>query len=92
MPSNTFFQEPRSPAEIRTHADTYGVTFSLTRLCDVNGINEHPIFRLLKSEKGPPLLEWNFVKFLVDRSGRVVQRYAPTTLPSQLVDDVEALL
>lgn len=65
----------------------YGVTFPMFGKIDVNGENEDPLFTLLKSEKGGLLssdIKWNFTKFLVNREGQVVERYAPTTKPSKI--------
>jgi len=62
---------------------------------EVNGGNAHPLYNFLKSEKSGLLgaaIKWNFTKFLVDRSGKVVARYAPTTKPESLKEEIEALL
>ena len=63
---------------------------------DVNGDNAHPVFKFLKSESpgllGTEAIKWNFTKFLVDRDGNVVKRYAPKDKPEKLADDIEALL
>ena len=62
---------------------------------DVNGASEHPLYKFLKGEKGGLLgdsIKWNFTKFLVDKSGKVVERYAPTTPPDRIAPDVEKLL
>ncbi|WP_102275618.1 glutathione peroxidase [Cytobacillus massiliigabonensis] len=69
----------------------YGVTFPIFAKIDVNGENEHPLYTYLKEQKGGILLKnikWNFTKFLIDRQGLVVERYAPTTDPSKLEDDL----
>jgi glutathione peroxidase len=63
---------------------------------EVNGANAHPLYKYLK-DKEPGLLgieaiKWNFTKFLVDRNGRVVKRYAPQTKPESITDDIEKLL
>lgn len=73
----------------------YGVTFPMFGKIDVNGENEDPLFTLLKSEKGGLLsndIKWNFTKFLVNREGQVVERYAPTTKPSKIEKDLMKLL
>lgn len=73
----------------------YGVTFPMFAKIDVNGENTHPLFQLLKNEKGGMLtdnIKWNFTKFLIDRKGRVVKRYAPTTKPSKMKRDIEKVL
>jgi glutathione peroxidase len=62
---------------------------------DVNGAGAHPLYKFLKDEKGGLLgsaIKWNFTKFLVDRSGRVVSRHAPTTTPEALSKEIETLL
>jgi glutathione peroxidase len=62
---------------------------------DVNGSNEHPLFAYLKKAKSGllgPSIKWNFTKFLVDRSGKVVARHAPTAKPEGLTREIEALL
>ena len=73
----------------------YGVTFPMYAKIDVNGDDAHPLFQHLKSAKGGMLSEdikWNFTKFLIDREGNVVKRYAPTTKPSKMKKDIEAVL
>lgn len=73
----------------------YGVTFPMFGKIDVNGENEDPLFTFLKSEKGGLLssdIKWNFTKFLVNREGHVVERYAPTTKPSKIEKDLMKLL
>ena len=62
---------------------------------DVNGSEAHPLFAWMRSEKGGVLgdaIKWNFTKFLIDRSGRVVRRYAPTVSPAAIEADIRALL
>lgn len=73
----------------------YGVTFQMFSKVDVNGKNEHPLFTYLKSKQSGLLgkrIKWNFTKFLVDQKGWVVNRYAPTTTPEKIEDDIKALL
>lgn len=73
----------------------YGVTFPMFAKTDVNGKAAHPVFRWLRSESGGLLtdaIKWNFTKFLVDRQGRVVRRYAPTVEPAAIEADILALL
>lgn len=97
FPCNQFGgQEPGGAPQIaRFCADNYGVSFPMFDKVDVNGANAHPLFKYLKNAK-PGLLgsaiKWNFTKFLVDRTGRVAARYAPTTKPDALSKDIEALL
>jgi glutathione peroxidase len=97
FPCNQFGrQEPGSAAQIGEFCTTnYAVTFPMFDKIDVNGDNAHPLYRYLKGEKGGLLgsaIKWNFTKFLADRSGKVVGRYAPTTTPEALTRDIEALL
>jgi alkanesulfonate monooxygenase SsuD/methylene tetrahydromethanopterin reductase-like flavin-dependent oxidoreductase (luciferase family) len=69
--------------------------FPMFTKIDVNGVNEHPLYQYLKSEKSGLLgssIKWNFTKFLVNRSGQVVARHAPTTTPQSLKKEIEALL
>ena len=73
----------------------YGVTFPMFAKVDVNGDGAHPLFAWLRAEAPGPLgdaIEWNFTKFLVDRNGRVVRRYAPKVEPSSIQADIAALL
>ncbi|CCE12154.1 glutathione peroxidase [Bradyrhizobium sp. STM 3843] len=97
FPCNQFgAQEPGSAAEIGAFcAGKYDVTFPLFAKIDVNGSAAHPLFKFLKREKRGLLgaaIKWNFTKFLVDREGCVVARYAPTTKPEALKKQIEALL
>lgn len=63
---------------------------------DVNGDNAAPLYKFLKKQKGGFLgmdgIKWNFTKFLVDRNGKVVERYAPTTSPNSITDKIDKLL
>ena len=73
----------------------YGVTFPMFHKIDVNGANAHPLFTWLRKEKGGFLgdaIKWNFTKFLVNREGEVVGRYAPTVTPAEIEEDIRALL
>ncbi|MCA0308935.1 MAG: glutathione peroxidase [Actinobacteria bacterium] len=73
----------------------YGVSFPMFSKVDVNGPSAHPLFTWLRSEKGGllgDLITWNFTKFLLDREGRVVRRYAPTVIPEDIAADIRALL
>ncbi len=90
-------QEPGDEAEIRNFCtQTYDVTFPLFAKIEVNGEGAHPLYRLLKSAAkglfGTRSIKWNFTKFLVDRAGNVVGRYAPTEKPEKLARDIEPLL
>ncbi|MGJ7922104.1 glutathione peroxidase [Neobacillus sp. LXY-4] len=69
----------------------YGVTFPIFAKIDVNGENEDPLFTFLKEQKKGVLtskIKWNFTKFLIDSEGHVVERYAPTTSPSKIEEDL----
>ena len=82
-------QEPGDESEIKSFCSTrYEVTFPMFAKIDVNGANAHPLYQWLKSEKagilGTEAIKWNFTKFLVDRTGRVVRRYAPTDTPEKI--------
>lgn len=98
FPCNQFGgQEPGDAEEIASFCKlTYDVDFPIFAKIDVNGDNAAPIYRFLKEEApgllGSKAIKWNFTKFLVDRSGKVVKRYAPQTKPEDLASDVEALL
>jgi glutathione peroxidase len=97
FPCNQFGrQEPGDAAQIEQFCSTnYAVTFPMFAKIDVNGSGAHPLYRYLKDEKFGLLgssIKWNFTKFLVDRSGRVVARHAPTTTPEALKKEIEALL
>ena len=98
FPCNQFGkQEPGSADQIRTFCEVrYGVTFPLYAKVDVNGGNAHPLFVHLK-KSAPGLLgskdiKWNFTKFLVDRGGNVLDRYAPATSPKSIAGDIESAL
>jgi glutathione peroxidase len=89
-------QEPGSDADISAFCDrTYGITFPLFAKIGVNGSNAHPLYLWLNQQKGGLLgdsIKWNFTKFLVDRAGAVRARFAPTTKPESLAQDVAGLL
>ena len=89
-------QEPGSDQEIQTFCQTrFGVTFPVFRKIEVNGKNADPLFKHLK-DRAPGCLgrsiKWNFTKFLVDREGRVVKRFAPRTAPARIEPWVRKLL
>jgi len=98
FPCNQFAgQEPGTSAEIAQFCSlTYDVTFPIFAKVDVNGPNTHPIFAALKAAApnaaGGEDIEWNFNKFLLDRSGKVIARFAPQTEPASLAGDIEKLL
>ena len=90
-------QEPGDEAEIKNFcAGKYDVTFPLFAKTEVNGEGAHPLYRALKAAApgvlGTQAIKWNFTKFLVDRQGEVVRRYAPTVKPEDLAEAIEALL
>ena len=98
FPCNQFgAQEPGDAAEIANFCSlTYDVSFPVFDKIDVNGDGADPLFTWLKSEApgllGTQGIKWNFTKFIVDRSGKVVSRHAPTVKPEALRADIEALL
>jgi glutathione peroxidase len=97
FPCNQFGkQEPGDAKQIEQFCSTnYSVTFPMFAKIEVNGDNAHPLYRYLKREKSGLLgasIKWNFTKFLVDRAGKVVGRYAPTAKPEALAEEIEALL
>ncbi|SFN46022.1 glutathione peroxidase [Dokdonella immobilis] len=90
-------QEPGDEAEIKNFCSlTYDVTFPMFAKVEVNGSGAHPLYDWLKKEKSGMLgigaIKWNFTKFLVDRDGNVVKRYAPTDKPEAIAKDVARLL
>jgi glutathione peroxidase len=89
-------QEPGDEAEIKEFCSlNYGVSFPMFAKVDVNGDDAHPLYKWLRSEKSGLLgsrIKWNFTKFLVDREGKVVKRYASTTKPEKIAADIENAL
>jgi len=97
FPCNQFgAQEPGDARAIEAFCESrYDVTFPMFAKIDVNGGKAHPLYEYLKREKSGLLgssIKWNFTKFVVDRSGRVVGRHAPTVTPEGLRREIEALL
>lgn|SRR5690606_22898188 len=98
FPCNQFAgQEPGTSAEIATFCSTtYGVSFPVFEKIDVNGAGTHPLYAWLKKTApgvlGSEAIKWNFTKFLLDRNGAVVERFAPTTEPAELAPAIEKLL
>jgi len=97
FPCNQFRnQEPKPNHEIQQFCQkNFGVTFDMFAKIDVNGENTHLLYRFLKEQRGGFLnseIKWNFTKFLVDREGSVIQRYAPITKPENIEKDIIALL
>ena len=98
FPCNQFGgQEPGNEQEIESFCDlNYQTSFPLFSKIEVNGASSHPLFTHLKSEApgvlGSKRIKWNFTKFLVNQQGQVVKRYAPSTKPESIAEDIEALL
>ena len=98
FPCNQFLkQDPGSDSEISEFCSlNYGVTFPMFSKIEVNGDDTHPLYRYLKTEAkgllGSEKIKWNFTKFLVDRNGKVIKRYAPNTEPKDIEKDIKALL
>jgi len=98
FPCNQFgAQEPGTHEEIAQFCETnYGVTFPLFAKVDVNGDDAAPLYKHLKNAKkgllGTEAIKWNFTKFLVDRKGGVIARYAPNDAPESIAGDIEKAL
>jgi glutathione peroxidase len=98
FPCNQFgAQEPGGEAEIGQFCEkNYGVTFPMFAKIEVNGERAHPLYEYLKDAKpgllGSENIKWNFTKFLIDRGGEPVARYAPQTKPEELVEPIRKLL
>lgn len=98
FPCNQFgHQEPGDEATIATFCKThFDVTFPMHQKVEVNGDGAHPLFVHLKEEApgllGSKSIKWNFTKFLIDRNGKVVKRFAPQTKPAEIEAEVAALL
>jgi len=98
FPCNQFgAQEPGSATDIEQFCEVnYGVKFPMFGKIDVNGGDAHPLYKFLTSEKpgllGTEAIKWNFTKFLVDKDGVPVKRYAPNTDPKDIAADIEKLL
>jgi glutathione peroxidase len=98
FPCNQFgAQEPGTEEEISRFCEiNFGVSFLLTQKVDVNGAAAHPLFKFLTAALpgvlGTQAIKWNFTKFLVNKAGEPVKRYASMTTPADLAEDIEALL
>lgn len=96
FPSNQFKQEENTTAEAAEACRmTYGVTFPMHDIIQVNGDNASPLFKYLKKEQPGTLgsaIKWNFTKFLVDKDGKVIKRYAPQTEPNKIEPDLQIVL
>jgi glutathione peroxidase len=98
FPCNQFgHQEPGNSGDIASFCEkNYGVTFPLFEKVDVNGDNADPLFSYLKEEAkgiiGTRTIKWNFTKFLVNRQGKVLKRFAPKDTPESLASHIEKIL
>ena len=98
FPCNQFGkQEPGNASQITEFCElNYGVSFPMFDKIEVNGAGTHPLYRFLKQEKpgilGTQGIKWNFTKFLVNREGQVVKRFAPAAKPEQLEREIQKLL
>lgn len=98
FPSNEFGgQDPGSNEEIASFCQVnYGVSFPMMSKIKVNGADAHPLYQWLTAQApgllGTKAIKWNFTKFLVDRHGKVLKRYAPTDKPEAIERDIEAAL
>lgn len=98
FPCNQFAgQEPLNEAGIENFCRiNYGVTFPLFAKIDVNGAQAHPLYEYLKHQApgilGSEAIKWNFTKFLIDKKGNVITRYAPATSPDSIASDIERVL
>ena len=98
FPCNQFgAQEPGAATEIESFCQVnYGVSFPMFSKIDVNGAEAHPLYQFLKGEKpgllGTEAIKWNFTKFLVNREGQVIKRYAPTDTPEKIKSDIQKMV
>ena len=98
FPCNQFgAQDPGSNSEIGAFCQkNYGVSFTMMEKIDVNGSDAHPLYQWLKSQApgllGTEGIKWNFTKFLVNKEGQVIKRYAPQDAPAKIAADIEAAL
>jgi len=98
FPCNQFKQQEKgSDEEIKQFCDLrFNIKFPLFGKIDVNGDNAHPLFNFLKTQApgvlGSKGIKWNFTKFLINKEGEVIKRYAPTTKPEAIEADIEKLL
>ncbi|CAH0297563.1 MULTISPECIES: glutathione peroxidase [Peribacillus] len=98
FPCNQFLnQEPGDDLEIDSYCKlNYGITFPMFAKVNVNGKEAHPLFSYLTENApgvmGSKSIKWNFTKFLIDRNGNIVSRYAPKTKPLEMEEDIKKLL
>ena len=96
FPCNQFLkQDPGTNEEIQNFCKiNFGVTFPVFAKIDVRGKTQNPLYNYLTKESGPDFkgaIKWNFTKFLIDKDGNIVKRYAPPVIPEELVADIEKL-
>lgn len=97
FPCNQFGrQAPETAEEIHEFCQLkYDTSFPQFAKIEVNGANEHPLYTFLKSQKGGLLgkkIKWNFTKFLIDKDGNVIERFAPTVKPEDIDDKISAII
>lgn len=98
FPCNQFKQQEQgSDSEIKEFCDLkFNIKFPLFNKVEVNGDNSHPLYQFLKTQApgvlGSKSIKWNFTKFLINKQGKVIKRYAPTTKPEAIESDIEKLL
>lgn len=98
FPCNQFgHQEKGDDEQIKSFCDLrFNITFPLFSKIDVNGENAHPLYKYLTQEQrgilGSKKIKWNFTKFLIDREGNAIERFAPATKPENLEEDIKKLL
>jgi len=98
FPCNQFgAQEPGNSEEIKNFCSlNYNISFPLFQKIEINGENASPLYQFLKQEKpgllGTEAIKWNFTKFLVNREGQVIKRYAPTDKPQDIKNDLSKML
>ena len=98
FPCNQFGgQEPGSSEEIQEFCTiNYGINFPIFEKVDVKGVDAHPLFKYLTSEKkgllGSESIKWNFTKFLINKEGKPIARFAPNTTPERISKEIEGLL
>ena len=97
FPCNQFLrQDPGTNEEIQDFCKiNYGVTFPVFAKIDVRGKTQNPLYTYLTKESGDQFkgaIKWNFTKFLIDREGNIVRRYAPPVTPEEIMPDVESLV
>ncbi|GEA95230.1 glutathione peroxidase [Weissella viridescens] len=93
LPSNQFKNELATDSQTANYCQIhYGVTFPMTQRVAVNGPDTTPLFVYLKKMSGHGMIKWNYTKFLIDQSGKLVHRYAPITEPEHIEPEIEKLL